>query len=213
MRTTRRSFALASAGVLTSLSLVHTPAAAFSPTFTARQVAFQDAMRALWEEHITWTRLFIVDFVAGAPELEATKARLLRNQTDIGNAVVPYYGDQGGQALARLLTDHIVLAAGVLVAAKAGDTAQVATAKEQWYTNGNDIAGFLHTANPVHWGLADMQLMMKEHLDNTLAEAVAHLTGDWAADIAAYDTVHHQILSMADMLSAGIAGQFPGAFA
>lgn len=213
MRTTRRSFALASAGVLTSLSLVHTVAAAPSPAFTAKQVAFQDAMRALWEEHITWTRLFIVDFVAGAPELEATKARLLRNQTDIGNAVVPYYGDQGGQALARLLTDHIVLAAGVLVAAKAGDTAQVATAKEQWYTNGNDIAGFLHTANPVHWGLADMQLMMKEHLDNTLTEAVAHLTGDWAADIAAYDTVHHQILSMADMLSAGIAGQFPGAFA
>jgi hypothetical protein len=57
-----------------------------------------------------------------------------------------------------------------------------------------------------------MQAMMKEHLDHTLAEAPAHLTGDWAADIAAYDVVHRQILDMADMLSAGIIAQFPAQF-
>lgn len=211
MSTTRRGFALATAVLLSPLVSSH--ASASPPTFTAKQVTFQNAMRALWEEHITWTRLFVVDFVAAAPELEATKARLLRNQTDIGAAVAPYYGEQGGQALAKLLTDHIVLAAGVLAAAKAGDRAELAAAKDQWYANGNDIAAFLYTANPAHWPLADMRTMMKDHLDNTLAEAVAHLTGEWADDIAAYDRVHRQILTMADMLSAGITGQFPAAFA
>jgi hypothetical protein len=53
---------------------------------------------------------------------------------------------------------------------------------------------------------------MHAHLDNTLDEAVAHLTGDYAADIAAYDRIHDQILGMADMLSDGIARQFPGRF-
>ena len=54
--------------------------------------------------------------------------------------------------------------------------------------------------------------MMREHLDNTLAEAVDHLKGDFAADVADYDKVHVQILSMADMLTAGIVAEFPDEF-
>jgi hypothetical protein len=53
---------------------------------------------------------------------------------------------------------------------------------------------------------------MREHLDLTLAEAVARLEGDFQADIAAYDEVHGQILEMADMLSAGIVAEFPKVF-
>ena len=54
--------------------------------------------------------------------------------------------------------------------------------------------------------------MMREHLDITLEEAVARLQGNHAADIAAYDELHVQILHMADMLSDGIVRQFPNAF-
>jgi hypothetical protein len=54
--------------------------------------------------------------------------------------------------------------------------------------------------------------MMRDHLDLTLAEASARFKGDCAADVAAYDKVHRQILHMADMLSAGIIRQFPAKF-
>jgi 5'(3')-deoxyribonucleotidase len=57
-----------------------------------------------------------------------------------------------------------------------------------------------------------MKKMMRKHLDLTLEEAVAHLNGDWNADIKAYDKVHEEILKMADMLSAGIIKQFPKKF-
>jgi hypothetical protein len=57
-----------------------------------------------------------------------------------------------------------------------------------------------------------MQAMLRDHLDLTLAEAVARLQGRYEADMAAYDDVHLQAMQMADMLSAGILAQFPEAF-
>jgi hypothetical protein len=57
-----------------------------------------------------------------------------------------------------------------------------------------------------------MKAMMREHLDLTLQEAVAYLTGDHAGSIAAYDQIHLQALGMADMLSDGIIRQFPNQF-
>jgi hypothetical protein len=45
---------------------------------------------------------------------------------------------------------------------------------------------------------------VRHHLELTLQEAQARLRGDWAADIAAYESIHGHILRMADMLSSGI---------
>jgi hypothetical protein len=178
----------------------------------ARQLAFHDGMRKLWEDHVTWTRLFIVSFAAGLPDTDATAQRLLQNQTDLGNAIKPFYGDAAGRQLTALLREHILIAADLLEAAKAGDSAGVADANARWYANADEIATFLHRANPDEWPLDEMKLMMRKHLDLTLAEAVARLQGDWPADIAAYDQVHQEILHMADMLSAGIIHQFPKKF-
>lgn len=174
--------------------------------------AFNIAMRKLWEDHITWTRLYIVSVAAGLPDTDATAQRLLQNQTDIGNAIKPYYGEDAGNKLTALLKDHILGAADVLAAAKAGDTAKFDAANQKWYANGNDIAAFLNTANPENWQLGAMQSEMKMHLDLTLAEAAAHLKGDSAASISGYDKVHDHILGMADALSHGIVAQFPSKF-
>ncbi|MGE5597364.1 MAG: acetylglutamate kinase [Hyphomicrobiales bacterium] len=171
-----------------------------------------DAMRKLWEDHITWTRLFIVSDAANIPDLQATTDRLLRNQEDIGNAITPYYGEAAGEQLTALLREHILLAADILNAAKNGDSAAQQDATAKWYANADDIARFVSNANPSQWGFGEMRQMMRTHLDLTLKEAVAHLTGDFAGDVAAYDAVHDEILEMADMLSSGIVAQFPDRF-
>jgi hypothetical protein len=176
------------------------------------QLALHDAMRKLWEDHVTWTRLYIVDVVEDSPEAEATAGRLLQNQVDIGDAIKPYYGDAAGSQLTALLQEHILIAADLLAAANAGDEQGVKEATDRWYANANDIAAFLASANPESWPLVHMQHMMKEHLDGTLAEAVANLSRDFEADLAAYDAVHLQILEMADMLTDGIVAQFPKDF-
>jgi hypothetical protein len=179
---------------------------------TAKAQRLHDGMRKLWEDHITWTRLAIVSFAGGLPDLQATEDRLLRNQTDIASAIRPYYGNAASAKLRALLRAHILGAVALLQAAKANDTAALGTARTAWYANGNDIADFLSGANPRNWSRGEMRSMMKSHLDETLKEAVDHLNGRFTADVADYDAIHRTILEMADMLSDGIVAQFPNRF-
>ena len=185
------------------------PVAAPAP---ASRTAFHDAMRQLWEDHITWTRLYIVSAAAGSPDMDQAAQRLLLNQTDIGDAIKPFYGDAAGEGLTALLRGHILTAAKLIGAAKSGDTATMNAAAAEWYLNADSIATFLSSANPRNWPLATLKSAMRMHLDLTLKEATARLYADWAADIAAYDEVHRHILQMADVLSDGIIKQFPNRF-
>jgi hypothetical protein len=169
-------------------------------------------MRKLWEDHITWTRLAIISLEEGTPNTDATVARLLQNQTDIGDAIKPYYGAAAGNALTQLLRTHILIAADVIAAAKAGDTTTLTDAQARWDKNADDIAALLNGANPHNWKLSTMKDEMHMHLKLTTDEAVAHLQGDWNADVAAYDAVHDHILHMSDLLTAGIVKQFPKRF-
>jgi hypothetical protein len=179
---------------------------------TARQLAFRNAMRVLWEEHVTWTRLAIVSFAGNLPDLSATEARLLRNQRDIGDAVIPFYGARAGHRLTALLRQHILIAVAILGDVKSGDGDALAKDTSAWYANANRISAFLHAANPRRWPLAALRKMMHRHLKLTTSEAVAELTGKFGASVHAYDMVEHEILGMADMLSTGIIAQFPGRF-
>ena len=176
------------------------------------QAALHDAMRKLWEDHITWTRVFIISAVGDLPDKATATERLLQNQVDIGNAIKPYYGEAAGTKLTTLLKEHITTAAEVVAAAKANDQGKLADANKRWIANADQIADFLSSANSKNWPQAEMRSMMHEHLNLTTQEAVARLHGDWAADVKAYDAVHQQILTMADGLTMGIVNQFPEKF-
>ena len=211
---TRLALVAAVALALSGMAVALAPSTHNHETVSAASRAdrstFHDAMRSLWEDHIVWTRMAIIGIVDDRPDQSFAVERLLRNQDDIGNAIRPFYGDAAADALTGLLREHIVGAADLLVAAMTGVGFEAA--HEAWYANGAEIGAFLADANPRNWDRAEMQAMMADHLDLTLAEAVARLQGDYAADVAAYDEIHVQILHMADMLSDGILAQFPAAF-
>jgi hypothetical protein len=223
---TRKTRALtgAAAAVVCLLAVLAPAAAAPAnggmgmPT-SASALAFHDAMGKLWEDHITYTRNVIISFELNEPDrsvvlpdLSTVVDRLLQNQVDIGDAIKPYYGTDAGNQLTALLKEHITGAADVLTALKTNDQAALQTALDAWYANAHDIAVFLSNANPKNWPLAEMDQMMKDHLDATTAEAVARHQSDWSGDVAAYEKVHTQALAMADMLSDGIIAQFPSKF-
>jgi hypothetical protein len=184
-----------------------------APTVDSPASALHDTMRKLWIDHVAWTRMYIISAAAGLPDAKPTTDRLLQNQVDIGNAVAGYYGAEAGTKLTALLKDHILQAAELVTASKAGDQAKAADAKTRWYKNADQIAEFLAGANPKHWPVATLKNAMKTHLDQTLEEASDRISGKYDEDIKDYDEIVAHILTMADLLSSGIVKQFPEKFA
>jgi hypothetical protein len=178
---------------------------------TKSSVELKMAMRKLWEDHITYTRNYIISAVADLEDTSKIAERLLKNQDDIGDAIKPIYGDEAGKKLAVLLRDHILIATEVVKAAKMGNNEELSKASKKWNANADDISVFLSGANP-NWPKNVLQDMLYKHLEYTTQEAVSRLKKDWASDIEAYDKGHVHMLMFSDVLTDGIVKQFPSKF-
>lgn len=182
-----------------------------SAGITASQVQLSNMIRLLWEQHVVWTRLVIVSMANSLPDVDLVTKRLLRNPVDFEQALRPLYGDRIAAAFRELLTSHLVIAAELVKAAKAGDNRAAADAERRWYENADQIAAFLASINPC-WSQEEWRTMLHRHLALTKNEAVFILTGDYAAGIATFDEIEKQALQMADVMTRGIIRQFPERF-
>jgi hypothetical protein len=71
-------------GVL-SVALVPVQPAAAASAPAAADLRLE--MRQLWEEHITYTRNYIISALGGLKDTDKVAGRSLRNQDDIGQAI------------------------------------------------------------------------------------------------------------------------------
>jgi hypothetical protein len=179
---------------------------------TQESYSLRSGLRRLWTDHVVWTRAYVVAAVADAPDAATAADRLLKNQEDIGAAVVPFYGEDAGAALTDLLKQHIMIAVELIAAAKAGDTSRFEEQDTLWTRNAEQIADLLSGANP-NWVKDDVVDILGIHLKLTKDEAVARMEGKWEADVEAFDQILTEILTLSDVLADGIIKQFPDRFA
>ncbi len=190
-----------------------TPLTSSTASITAEsaQSKLYVAMQDLWEQHMEWTYDTVTAFATNPASLTTTLGRLLQNQVDIGNAIVPYYGQAAGNQLTTLLKAHINGYVPLLKDAKAGNTAAANQDFAAILANGRQIGAFLGQANP-HWSAAQMAQMMTVHNQQTLTYATDILTSKWAQAVIDYGVAEAHMVQMADMLSQGIIAQFPAKF-
>ena len=168
-------------------------------------------MRMLWEEHIIWTRMFIMSVADNTTDKAVVTDRLLKNYDDMADAMKPYYGNDTGIKFGDLIEEHLLIAAALVEAAKAGNSTAAADAEKKWYENADEIAAFENSINP-NWNKTALMTMWHDHLLLTKAEAVARLTKNYTADVEAFDQIETQANMMADSMTYGIVQQFPEKF-
>ena len=169
-------------------------------------------MHRLWLDHAAWTHQYVVAAVDQRPESEEAAARLLKNQDDIGNAIIPFYGKDAGAKLTDLLKQHIMIAVDLIEAAKSGDKTRFGQLDAKWTENADEIAAFLSGANP-NWPQKDVADLLHLHLSLTKDSVVARLEKNYDNDVKAYDAIVTEILTLAEALAEGLVAQFPEKFA
>lgn len=167
--------------------------------------------RMLWEQHIAWTRMTIMDIVYNLPELEFSIDRLLRNPTDFKLALKPFYGEEASSKFEKLLKEHLTVAADLVKAAKANNNMEFEKLDKKWHNNADDIARLLSSINP-YWTFKEWQQMLYQHLELVKLEATYFLTGTYGKNEILFDSMEKQALEMSDYLFKGIIQQFPELF-
>lgn len=175
--------------------------------YTCKQVRLMNKFRMLWEQYDVWTRETINGIIFELPNLNLVIARLLRNPGDFSEVFKKFYGPRIAGRLKELFTEHLVLAADLVNAAKAGDNEAVERIEREWFENAEMIAKFFGNINPF-WSRKEWREMMFEHLNLVKAEATLLLEGNFEANIAVYDKIEKQTLEMADEMAEGIIKQF-----
>ena len=198
--------------LLAAAALVGAPVRAVAQAALPSRSDFRSAMRKLWEDHLTWTRLHLISASANLPDKDVTAKRLLKNQEDIGGALKAFYGDSAAARATALLKEHVMLGGLIIDAAVQTDNTLREPLAKRWAANADSIADLLSSRNPRHWPAARLKVMLRTHLDHSNDQLVARMQKDWEADAAAYDKSHDQILKLADQLSDGIMRQFPRKF-
>jgi len=168
-------------------------------------------MRLKWSQHVYWTRMLIISIAQRLPDLDAVTTRLMQNPNDIAGIFAGYYTPDITKTIADLLTEHLQIAAQLVVALRDGNHAVANALTRAWYINADKMAHAFSSINPYYEHQA-MQEMLYSHLSLTTQEVAMRLAGNYSADIKAFDAVEAEALSMADTFSSGIEMQFPQRF-
>lgn len=175
----------------------------FNPT----QLHILNTFRRLWNEHVLWTRQFVNSSIFNSPDLQPVTQRLLRNPSDFGAVLRPFIGNQATDKFVELLTDHLLIAAALVDAAKAQNAQEYDKQRRLWFENAEMIAKLLASVNP-YWKQNEWRDMMFKHLELLEDEVVFILNGEYQNGVNQYDLIQAQALEMGDYMAKGIIRQF-----
>lgn len=152
-------------------------------------------LQKLWEDHVQYTREYVLRIVNKLPGIDEIKNRLLQNQIDLANEFNTLYPGSFDE-IKNLLTEHIILATQILNSIM-NNKNDIKKIKDEWYINADQIAIAIKSLND-NYDLKILKNYMEIHLDTTTKEISAILKGNSGSK--EYDEVVQYMLKFSNYL-------------
>ncbi|HET7556883.1 MAG TPA: hypothetical protein VFK08_02280 [Rhodanobacteraceae bacterium] len=192
------------------VALAHEAGAApASTSSSATAPKLHEAMRSLWQGHVTHTTAYTAAVKSG-DKAAAKKAAddVVANAKQIADAVAGFYGKPAGEQMLKLLAGHWGGVKAYADATHSGDKAGQQKAEQDLADNATAIAKFLAGANP-NLPEATVQGLMMMHVSDHQMHINEIMAGNNAAAAKTLDHMRAHMNTIADALAGAIAKQFP----
>ncbi len=164
---------------------------------------FRDDMRFAWQNHVIWTKIYLISAASDLPYASEALNQLEDNVEEIADLFSGYYSPAAIRQLRTLLMEHIRMAGDLIKAKKEKNTAEYDRILPDWYENAERITGFFAAQTPAY-NRQELQDMWKNHLDLLREEIEDWFDGDYEGVAEAFMESQDEILSMADYLVMGL---------
>lgn len=159
-----------------------------------KKLAVAKVVVKLWTEHLLYTRLAIMALLTNAPDANAMATRLMCNPQDFGVALAKLYNKSVGDAVSKLLTEHLQIAVKVVQDVKSNSTQRDNDIRDL-YSNADQIGSYLDKLTNNNNNL--FKHHMKMHIDTLLANVTAFVSNNYQLDVKTLDAYINAGLDMA----------------
>ena len=160
-------------------------------------------MRLLWSQHMYWTRMLLISIAGDLRDINAVRARLMRNPGDMANLFAEVVSAEEANRLEQLLRQHLQIGEELMMALKNGNRSLAEQLNRQWYMNADEISLALANMNS-NFDKEQIREMLNRHLALVARMTVERLAGNYQADIDVFDVAEMEMMRLADYLAAGL---------
>lgn len=166
-------------------------------------VGKEASMRKLWNDHIVWTRQYMISEMNNLPDKEAVLTRLRANARSISEEMSELHPSVDEQTMVSMLDSTVLFVTKLIFETNVGGTRTGAyETKEVLMKLMDRMALYLNSVNE-GWKLPEMKMLLQGYLNETHNEILARKNQIWDADIAAYDRLNNHVLKIADAFASG----------
>lgn len=172
-----------------------------------RELKLNNEMRQLATQHVFWTHYLLTSIVEKDSDVDAVRARLFRNPSDLARIAEQFYGRNVARRIEDLIAQHLILAEDMIESMAEGNKEAEENIDLQWYRNADQIARELVALNP-YYDYEVLKKILYQNLDQIKQQAALQIAGNYPGAILNYDIMEENALQLADYLTEGIIKQF-----
>lgn len=162
----------------------------------------------VWSDNLIWTHNYIVAFISGSPDSPDAARRILKNNEEMANIFMEYYGNNVGIKLSNLLARRSEIISDMILSAKSGDNLKFNSGLKKLDENSQEIAEFLNSVNLVHFKKSEILNVMNNYNDSIIKLISARIKNNWNDYIFEFDRAYDEALFISGKISDGINRQF-----